>query len=339
MMLRRLFALALAASATAATADVRAESSAFKRLVPKGAEVRVLADGFTWAEGPVWIADGGYLLLSDVPKNRMYRWSPGETKATIFLEPSGAAQTTGLREPGSNGIKPGGPRRAIFADSGDRAVALLDLRTKAKRLLVERFQGKRLNSPNDLVVGPDGAIWFTDPPYGLEGIEDSPLKEQRANRVYRLGTDGKLTAVVSELRFPNGIAFSPDGRTLYVSNSDPKKAVILAWDVSRAGKLSRRRPFADMTALAAEGLPGLPDGMTVDEHGNLWATGPGGVHVFTPQGRELGLISTGAAISNCTFGGPDGRTLFMTSTHALAALRTSVRGAPARLPKLAKVTK
>jgi gluconolactonase len=145
--------------------------------------------------------------------------------------------------------------------------------------------------------------------------------------------------VVSELGFPNGIAFSPDGRTLYVSNSDPKNAVILAWDVSRAGTLSRRRVFADLTALAARGLPGLPDGMTVDERGNLWATGPGGVHVFTPQGRELGLISTGAAISNCTFGGLDGRTLFMTSTHALVALRTNVRGAPARLPKLPEVTK
>src|SRR5205823_6590656 len=245
--------------------------------------------------------------------------------------------TAGLREPGSNGIKPVGPNRVIFAGSGDRGVALLNLRTKAKRLLVERFEGKRLNSPNDLAVAPDGAIWFTDPSYGLEGIEDSPLKEQAANRVYRLMPDGRVTAVESELKFPNGIAFSPDGRTLYVSNSDPKNAIILAWDVSSTGKLSRRRVFADMTAFAAKGWPGLPDGMTVDERGNLWATGPGGVHVFTPQGRELGLVSTGAAISNCTFGGPDGRTLFMTSTHALAALRTNVRGAPARLPKLAKV--
>jgi gluconolactonase len=313
---------------------VEARSPALWSLVRKGESVQVLADGFTWAEGPVWIADRQYLLFSDVPKNRIYRWSPGEIKATVFLEPSGPAQTTGLREPGSNGIKLGPPNRVIFAGSGDRGIVLLDLRTRAKRLLVERFDGKRFNSPNDLVVGPDGAIWFTDPPYGLEGIEDSPLKEQNANRVYRLAPDRKVTAVESELKFPNGIAFSPDGRRLYVSNSDPKNAIILAWDVSPAGMLSRRRVFADMTALAAKGLPGLPDGMTVDERGNLWATGPGGVHVFTPQGRELGLISTGAAISNCTFGGPDGRTLFMTSTHALAALRTNVRGAPARLPSL-----
>jgi gluconolactonase len=341
-MLRIFLPVALAVSANAAHADalpeavgtVKSETPAFLRLVPKAAKVRVVAEGFTWAEGPVWIANGGYLLLSDVPKNRMYRWTPGSRAATIFVEPSGGTETKGFREPGSNGLKPGGHGQLLVADSGNRAIVLLDLRTKAKRLIAQRFEGKRLNSPNDLAVGPDGAIWFTDPPYGLEGIEDSPLKEQSANRVYRLGPDGKVTAVESQIHFPNGIAFSPDGRTLYVSNSDPKKAIILAWDVSRDGTVTRRRIFADMTALAAKDLPGLPDGMTVDERGNLWATGPGGIHVLAPDGRELGLISTGAAISNCTFGGADGRTLFMTSTHVLVALRTNVRGGPLRFPAL-----
>ena len=333
-MLRMLLPLALIASP--AIAEVKAEAPGFERLVPKGEDFRMLADGFTWAEGPVWVRDGGYLLFSDVPKNRIYRWKRGETKATVFLEPSGPAETKGLREPGSNGIKLGPPEYVIFAGSGDRAVVLLDLRTKVKRILAAQYGGKRLNSPNDLIVGPDGAIWFTDPPYGLEGIEDSPLKEQSANRVYRLTPEGKVTAIEEALKFPNGIAFSPDGRTLYVSDSDPKQAVIVAWNVSPSGKLSRRRIFADMTALAATSLPGLPDGMAVDERGNLWATGPGGVHVFTPAGRELGLISTGVAISNCTFGGPDGRTLFMTSTHAIASLRTNVHGSPARVPKLAE---
>jgi gluconolactonase len=323
-----------ASSTGASTSAVEGHAPDFFRIIDKREQVRIVASGFTWAEGPVWLADEGYLLLSDVPRNRMYRWSPGAHAASLFLEPSGGSETRGLREPGSNGLKPGGPGQLLVADSGSRAIALLDLRTKRKRLLAERFQGKRLNSPNDLVVGPDGAIWFTDPAYGLEGIDDSPLKEQRANRVYRLGPDGSVTAIESELHFPNGIAFSPDGRTLYVSNSDPKDAVILAFDVSAQGKVSHRRVFVDMTALAARGLPGLPDGMTVDERGNLWATGPGGVHVLTPEGRELGLISTGSAISNCTFGGPDGRTLFMTSTHALAAVRTKVRGGPIRIPKI-----
>lgn len=332
-------AMTAAPLSAAPAASVKAKSPAFRQLVPAGAEVRTVAEGFTWAEGPVWIASGGYVLLSDVPKNRMYRWAPGDSSASVFLEPSGAAQTSGLREPGTNGLKPG-PRGSILAaDSGDRAILLVDLATKSKRILVDRFEGKRLNSPNDIAVGSDGAIWFTDPPYGLDGIDDSPLKEQSANRVYRLAPKGRLTAVESQLRYPNGIAFSPDGRTLYVSNSDPKNAVILAWNVSPAGKLSGRHVFADMNALAAKGLPGLPDGMCIDARGDLWASGPGGIHVLAPDGRELGLISTGVAISNCTFGGPHGRTLYMTSTHVLASLQTNVHGAPIRIPKLTGQTK
>jgi gluconolactonase len=335
MALRPLLAgLAIAlASPAAAAPSVEARLPAFAQLVPQGAAVEVVADGFQWAEGPVWVAEGAYLLLSDVPRNRIYRWSPGAKAADIFLEPSGGTETGGFREPGSNGLKPAGAGRLLVADQGHRGIALLDLRSKAKRLLAERFEGRRFNSPNDLAVGPDGAIWFTDPPYGLEGIDASPLKEQPVNGVYRRAPDGSIVRVEAELRFPNGIAFSPDGRTLYVSNSDPARAVIVAWDVGPQGRLSHRRLFADMTALAARGLPGLPDGMCIDFVGDLWATGPGGVHVFAPDGRELGLVSTGAAISNCAFGGPDGRTLYMTSTHQLAALRTNARGAPARVPR------
>lgn len=342
-----LFALTLAAVAatTSAAAPTPAASvgsaqsyaPAFRELVPDGQAVHLVTQGFTWAEGPAWMRDGGYLLLSDPPKNRMYRWVPGAAAPDVFLEPSGGTDTKGFREPGSNGLKVAGPGQLLIADSGNRAIALLDLRTKAKRVLAQRFDGKKLNSPNDLAVGPDGAIWFTDPPYGLEGIEASPLKEQSANRVYRLAPDGTVTAVESELNFPNGIAFSPDGRTFYVSNSDAKKALIVAWDVSPQGRLSRRRVFADMTALAAKGMPGLADGMCVDERGDLWASGPGGIHVFSPDGRELGLVSDGSTISNCTFGGPDGRTLFMTSGHIVVSLKTHVRGGPNRVPKLPRL--
>ena len=321
-------------SPPSAAGSVEAKAPKFRQLVPVGAQLRTIAGDFTWAEGPVWIVKGGYLLLSDVPANRMYRWSPREKAASVFVEPSGAAQTAGLREPGTNGLKPGPAGSILAADSGDRAIVLVYLATKSKRVLADRFKGKRLNSPNDIAVGPDGAVWFTDPPYGLEGIDASPLKEQTANRVYRLAPGGKLTAVESQLHFPNGIAFSPDGRTLYVSNSDPKNAIIIAWDVSSAGNLSRRRIFADMNALAAKGLPGLPDGMCIDQRGDLWASGPGGIHVIAPDGKELGLISRTVAISNCTFGGPDGRTVYMTSTHELVGLHTNVRGAVVRLPKL-----
>lgn len=304
----------------------------FHGLVPRGATVEVIATGFGWSEGPVWIRQEGYLLFSDVPGNRIYRWTAREG-ATSFLHPSGGTISKGFREPGANGLKPGGPDHILVADQGNRAIALLNLRSKAKRFLAGRFEGRRFNSPNDLAVGSDGSIWFTDPPYGLEGMDASDLKEQPVNGVYRLKPDGAITLVESGLRFPNGIVFSPDGATLYVSNSDPERAVILAYDVAADGTLSRRRVFSDMTALAEKGLPGLPDGMAVDEYGNLWATGPGGVRIFRQDGRELGLISTGAAISNCTFGDSDGRTLFMTSGNRVAAVRTNVRGAPHRFPR------
>jgi gluconolactonase len=322
-------ALALASAvATAAVPSVEARLPDFAGLVPTGASVEVLAEGFQWAEGPVWVPDGAYLLLSDVPRNRIYRWAPGDRAAAVFMEPSGGTVTAGFREPGSNGLQLGGPDTLLVADQGNRRIAIIGLRSKVSHTIADRYRGKRFNSPNDLTPGPNGTIWFTDPPYGLEGLDASPLKEQPVNGVYRLA-DNKVTLVEAGLRFPNGIALSPDGRTLYVSNSDPQRAVILAFDLSPSAKPSNRRVFADMTARAAKGLPGLPDGMCVDERGDLWATGPGGIHVFAPDGRELGLVSTGAAVSNCTFGGPDGRTLFMTSTHVLAALRTSVRGAPA----------
>lgn len=300
-------------------------------VIDSAAKVKQLGAGFSWVEGPLWVRRGQFLLFSDVPKNRIHRWSP-EKGMELFLEPSGGTgELKGFREPGSNGLKAGRPGFLLMADQGNRGIAELNLATKRKRLIAGRYAGKRFNSPNDLIVGPGGAIWFTDPPYGLAGIDDSPLKEQRANGVYRVDPGGRVTLVEAELRFPNGIGFSPDGRTLYVSNSDPKRAVILAYDLSPSGTLSRRHVFADMTALAGK-LPGLPDGMVVDERGDLFATGPGGVHIFDPAGRELGRISTGAAISNCTFGGADGRTLFMTSTNAVYAVQTRVRGAPARLP-------
>jgi len=314
-------------------APAQSKPSAFEALVPEDSKPAVIAEGLKWAEGPVWIPEQAALLFSDVPNNRIYRWSEGGA-AALFLEPSGGTVTKGFREPGSNGLKHGPVGTIIMADQGNRAVALLDLRTHAKRLLVERYAGKRLNSPNDVAVGPDGSIWFTDPPYGLDGLDESPLKEQDANGVYRLAPNGRVTRVESRLAFPNGLAFTPDGRTLYVSTSDPKNPVIMAYRLGSDGRVMSRRLFADFSAAAKDGKPGLPDGMTVDERGNVWATAPGGVHVLSPTGHEIGLIAHDKAISNCAFGGPDGRTLFLTATDQVLALKTNVRGAPARLPRI-----
>ncbi len=305
---------------------VHRESSAIDALIPPDARIERLAEGFGWSEGPVWISDGRYLLLSDVPGNRMHRWSERDG-LSVFLEPSGYSGTPTdiFREPGSNGLIRGPGNSILLADHGNRAIARLDLGSKSKTLLATRYQGKRFNSPNDLALAADGSLYFTDPPYGLEGLDRSPHKELPFNGVYRLRLSGEVDLLDDKLSFPNGIILSPDGRTLYVAVSDPERAVIIAYDVAADGGVSGKRTFADMTALVKQGLKGLPDGMAVDRAGNLFATGPGGVHIFTPAGVRLGRIDTGTAVANCSFG-EDGRTLFLASHSFLARIRTSTSG-------------
>jgi gluconolactonase len=212
-----------------------------------------------------------------------------------------------------------------MCDHGNRSVARLDLATRRKEFLATHFEGRRFNSPNDLVLGSDGSIWFTDPPYGLAGLDASPLKEQPVNGVYRRHPKRDIELMVTDMSFPNGILLSPDERTLYVANSDPARAVVLAFQIGAGGALGAAEVFADMTDLARQGLPGLPDGMAVDKAGNLFVTGPGGVHIFSPGGARLGSIDTGTSIANCAWG-EDGRSLFLASSHMLARIRTRTRG-------------
>ncbi|WP_396592638.1 SMP-30/gluconolactonase/LRE family protein [Brevundimonas sp. R86498] len=302
------------------------DDPALDRLIAPDARIEKLAEGFTWSEGPVWIADGAYLLFSDVPQNRIHRWSEADG-ASVFLSPSGYDGPDGsaFREPGSNGLIAGPPGSILMADHGNRAIARVDLATRAKTLLATRYDGKRFNSPNDLVQARSGAIFFTDPPYGLKDMNELPLKEQPHNGVYRLDPDGTVSLLVDDLTFPNGVALSPDQRTLYVAVSDPQRAVIMAYDLGRAGEASSGRVLHDFTAKVGASGPGLPDGLAVDVEGHLFATGPGGVHVLTPEGRALGRIDTGTAAANCKLG-EDGRTLFITSGPFLARLRTRTRG-------------
>jgi gluconolactonase len=297
-------------------------------LIDPAAPIEKLAEGFTWSEGPAWVRrGGGYLLFSDVPANRMHRWSE-QDGVSVFLEPSGLAGPVPatIREAGSNGLIPGPGNTILLADSGSRAIARLDLATRRKTILADHFGGHRFNSPNDLVLARNGAIYFTDPPYGLAGLDASPLKEQPVNGVYRRDPDGNVTLIDGSLSFPNGILLSPDGRTLYVSNSDPHRAIWMAYALDARGNVTSRRIFADVTSQVAADRPGLPDGMAIDRLGNLFASGPGGLFVIDPAGHIIGRIETGAAIANCTFGGADGRTLFMTSNHMLARVRTRTRG-------------
>lgn len=302
------------------------DDAALDGLIAPDAVIETLANGFTWSEGPVWIADGGFLLFSDVPRNRIHRWSAAGG-VSVFMEPSGfdGADASAFREPGSNGLIVGPAGSVLMADHGNRAIARVDLATRKKTLLATRYDGKRFNSPNDLVQARSGAIFFTDPPYGLKDMDASPLKEQAHNGVYRLDPDGTVTLLTADLSFPNGVALSPDQRTLYVTVSDPVRAVLMAYQLDAAGGASSGRVLKDFTAMVGTEMPGLPDGMTVDRTGNLFVTGPGGVHVLSPEGRTLGRIDTGAATANCTFG-DDGRTLFITAGAKLARVRTLTRG-------------
>jgi len=295
-------------------------------VIAPDAEVQQLADGFIWTEGPVWVRDGGYLVFSDVPGNVMYRWSAADGVSEV-LNPSGYAgpPTDAFAEPGQNGMALDAVGGLLACDHGNRALARIDLKTRNKTFLVDSYQGKRFNSPNDLAVARTGAIYFTDPTYGLKGRNASPLRELDFNGVYRLAPDGSLDLLDAELTFPNGVALSPDQDRLYVSVSDPDGPRLVVYDLGPDGFPTSKALFFDATPLRAAGGLGLPDGMCLDTDGRLYATGPGGVLVLTPEAELIGVIETGTAIANCAFG-EDGRTLFLASNHTLARVRLKTTG-------------
>jgi len=295
----------------------------FNELIAPDARVEKLAQGFAWSEGPIWIKDGGYLLFSDVISNTVFKWKEGEG-ISEFLKPSGyTGKVPRGGEPGSNGLTVDSQGRLTLCEHGDRRIARLE-KDGHKTTLADRFEGKRFNSPNDLVYKSNGDLYFTDPPYGLEAREKDPKKEIPFQGVYRLKPNGELTLLTDQLTFPNGLAFSPDEKTLYVAVSDPAKAVWMAYDVKPDGAIANGRVFFDATDWVKT-RPGLPDGMKVDKDGNLFATGPGGVHVFAPGGRHLGTINTGEKTANCNWGG-DGSVLYITANHFLCRIQTKTKG-------------
>ena len=296
-------------------------------LVPQDAALEAVADGFEWSEGPVWIGDA--VLFSDIPNNAIYRWSEADG-LMLFLQPSGytgAEERQG--ELGSNGLTLDASGRLVLAQHGDRRIARLtaplDAPAPEYETLADRFDGMRFNSPNDLVFHSSGSLYFTDPPYGLQGNVNDPAKEIGFQGIYRLDTDGVVTLLDSTMSRPNGIAFSPDEATLYVANSDPRNPVWVAYDMQEDGSVANRRVFFDASHLAAEGRQGLPDGLKVDVDGNLFATGPGGVLVLAPDGTHLGTMQTGQATSNCAFGA-DGNTLFITADRYLLRILLHTTG-------------
>lgn len=324
-------ASALAGCATLAPASPRTVIGGVKRLSPaldaivaRDAAVEALATGYKWAEGPVWVRRGGYLLFSDVPCNTIHRWSRARG-VEEFLKPSGLTEEdASIREAGANGLAIDAAGALLMCDSGNRAIARFDLATKRKTLLIGHFDGKRFNSPNDLAVSRSGAIYFTDPPFGLRGLNDSPVKELAFNGVFRLAPDGALAILDDTLEFPNGIALSPDETTLYVSNCTDKNPILRAYRLGADGLTRSRAALFDAKPLMEPDAPGWPDGIKTDAGGNIFMAGPGGILVLSPAGELLGVIGAGRGVANCALG-EDGRTLFLTARDTLACIR--LRGA------------
>ena len=310
-------------AATGVLGTIERLDPALDALLAKDAVIEKLAEGFDWSEGPVWMP-GGYLLFSDVPLNTIFKWSQ-RGGVTTFLQPSGYTGTAPRGgEPGSNGLTRDKQGRLIACQHGDRRVARWE---NGKFVAVaDKFEGKRFNSPNDVVVKSNGDIYFTDPPYGLPQNVNDPTKEIPYQGVYRVSAkDGSVRLLTSEVSRPNGLAFSPDEKILYVASSDPLNAIWMAYPVNAAGTLEDGRILKNVTQ-DAKSKKGLPDGLKVDRRGNLWATGPGGVLIISPEGKHLGTLATGEATANCAWG-DDGSTLYITADMYLCRVRTKTKGA------------
>lgn len=284
-------------------------SPEFKRIVPAGAQIEKLAGGFKFIEGPVWMPEG-FLLFSDIPNDALVKWDPKTAKVSDYRKPS--ANTNG------NTLDAKG--RLVCCEHTGRRVSRREA-DGSYVTVVDRYNGKRFHSPNDVVFKSDGAMYFTDPPYGLPKQDDDPAKELTHNGVYRV-KDGKVTLLTTELTRPNGLAFSPDEKTLYVANSDSKRKLWMSYPVKSDGALGAGKVFFDVTSSTEDGLP---DGMKVDKEGNVYGTGPGGVWVFNPVGKHLGTIKPTEPPANCAWG-DDGKTLYMTARTSLYRIRLNIAG-------------
>ena len=302
---------------------------ALDKLLAPDAKIEILAEGYEWSEGPIWVKNGGFLLFSDVLKNTVHRWKQGEG-AKPYLTPSGYTSNVPRGgETGSNGLTLDHEGRLVLAQHGDRRVAVMDAPlTKPEpkfTTLADRFEGARFNSPNDLVFKSNGDLYFTDPAYGMEKQWEDPKREMNYAGVFRRSKDGKVTLLTKDMTRPNGLAFSPDEKLLYVAQSDPDGSN-LARVRREAGRHDREQPrTAGRHGAGRRPKTGLPDGLKIDTEGNLWATGPGGLLVISPQGKHLGTIRTGQATANFAWG-DDGHSLYITADMYLMRVKMKAKG-------------
>jgi gluconolactonase len=306
--------------------EVIRRDPALDAVVPASARIEKLAEGFLFTEGPVWVprtaTTDGYLVFSDPNANAIYRWSP-DSQVSVFRTKSGytGVDIGEYGQPGSNGLTLDREGRLTIDEHGNRRVSRLE-KTGALTVLADRYQGKRLNSPNDLVYRSDGALYFTDPPFGLPKVFDDPRKELPFSGVFCL-INGELKLVSSELSGPNGLAFSPDERHLYVGNWDLKKKVVMRYEVRADGTVANGRVFFDMTSAPGEDAI---DGIKVDQRGNVYVSGPGGLWILSPEGKHLGTLRGPEHPHNMAWGDDDGRTLYLTAQTGLYRVRLNVPG-------------
>jgi gluconolactonase len=295
---------------------------ALEAIVPKDAKIEKLASGFQFTEGPVWVKEGGYLLFSDPNANTIYRWSI-DGQVSVFRTKSGYAgiDIGAYKQPGSNGLTLDQEGRLTINEHGNRRVTRLE-KNGVVTVLADRYNGKRLNSPNDLVYRSDGALFFTDPPFGLPKTFEDPKKELPYSGIY-CSIDGKLKLVGKDLKGPNGLAFSPDEKYLYVGNWDEKNKVVMRYEVNPDGTLTNGKVFSDMTNAPGEDAI---DGIKVDRQGNVYVSAPGGVWILSPEGKHLGTIVGSEHPHNLAWGDRDGKTLYLTAQTGIYRIRLNIPG-------------
>jgi gluconolactonase len=297
-------------------------SHGVEAIVPEGARLEQVATDFQFTEGPVWTRDG-FLLFSSPNTNVIYRWSPQTESVTVFRSKSGYAgfDIGAFHQPGSNGLTFDPSGRLTICQHGNRRVIRVNPRGDIT-VLADRYEGRRLNSPNDAVYRSDGTLYFTDPPFGLPAQFADPKKELPFSGVYRV-RDGEVTLLIDELSGPNGIAFSPDERYLYVGNWDLQRKVVMRYEVLPSGDLAGGDVFFDMTAAPGEDAV---DGVKVDQAGNVYACGPGGIWLLSLSGRHLGTLALPESPHNLAFGGDDGRDLYVTALTSIYRIRLNIPG-------------
>jgi gluconolactonase len=294
------------------------------QIIPPGALPEIIAEGFDWSEGPLWLPDLQILIFSDIPKNSIYQWSEKDG-LKLYLKPAGYTGSIPRGgETGSNGLLLNADGQLVLCQHGDRRMALMDAPLYQPSpefiTLADSWDGKRFNSPNDAVYSNTGDLYFTDPAYGMEKRYDDPAREMDFTGVFRLSSDGSVTLLTDNLGAPNGIGFSPDGSVLYVSNSGGgEKSFWMAYEIDKQGNLASEKVFCDASA-ASDTLAGAPDGLEVRDDGIIFATGPGGVWVIEPSGKHLGIVKTGQPTSNCTIDSEQ-QYLYMTANTYLMRIR------------------